>query len=431
MKITLESVRNILRKSLGANGFIASFVKSVGESQSCPTACISSDGVLRYNPDFTAKHITCDEDLFCLVLHEIMHPMFGHFIHKGGQIENLAADAVINASISLLFPKASGDGRLFAKFYKPHGMEGLLRPSSRMCDSRYGRLYDTLYKSGGGDSPLSTGEVIRSLKILTPAAEVNAVLLLGSHDGHSGDGNGLEGLSTESLRRIAENLRMSARQPDIRRGGYGIRLYQLFLEAIRTHLSIRKALLQKFATKQKVDRFKQGINRPSIGVSPVPLHPSKRDIVLLAAGIAPFHYHNHAQRVAVKELGLAVYLDVSGSVNAHLPEIVGVLSSLKRELTSIFLFSNRAVEVPFRTLLAGHIQTTHGTDFDCIAESILERAFDRAVIITDGYAGLDGGKQAELRKRKLQTLTILFGGKTDCDEFAPFGDVVQLDEITN
>lgn len=50
-------------------------------------------------------------------------------------------------------------------------------------------------------------------------------------------------------------------------------------------------------------------------MSPIPLHPSKRDLVLLSAGIAPFHYHNHARRVTMKERGLAGYLDVSGSVN--------------------------------------------------------------------------------------------------------------------
>ena len=134
--------------------------------------------------------------------------------------------------------------------------------------------------------------------------------------------------------------------------------------------------------------------------------------------------------MTTKEHGLVVYLDVSGIVNEHLPKIIGVLSSLKAELTSIFLFSNKVVEVPFKTLLAGRVQTTYGTDFDCIADSILERDFDKAVILTDGYASLDKEKQEEMKKRKVQTLTMLFGGKTDCEEFAPWGDVVQLEDIT-
>lgn len=205
----------------------------------------------------------------------------------------------------------------------------------------------------------------------------------------------------------------------------------MFLEAIKTHLSIRKVLLQKFATKRKVDRFRQVVHRPALTVSPIPLHPSKRDLVLLSAGIAPFHYHNLAQRAAMTERGLAIYLDVSGSVNDYLPDIIGILQSLKSELTSIFLLGNKVVETPFKTLLAGRVQTTYGTDFNCIADSILERGFDKAVILTDGYASLDDNKQTELKKLKLQALTILFGGKTDCDEFAPFGDVVQLDDITD
>ncbi len=433
MRITLETVRAVLRNSLGRESFIASFVRSVEESTGCPTACITRDGSLRYNPGFADKYITTEEDLFCLVLHEIMHPMFGHFIHNGGRLENLAADAVINASISLLFPGPSGEGSLFKRMYEPHGMEGLLRPLSRMHDSRYSGLYDAFYGSRRGEIHLTTGEVIQSLKVLTPSTEVPEVLLLGSHGtgkGKEQEASGLNGLPSEALSRIADDLRSAAKLPGNRGAGYGENVYTLFLDAIKAHLSIRKALLGKFATQRKVDRFRREVHRPAITVSPIPLHPSKRDLVLLAAGIVPFHYHNRAQRVAVKERGLAVYLDVSGSVNEHLPEIIGVLRNLRRELATIFLFSNRVIEVPFKALLAGHVQTTYGTDFDCIAESIIERNLDKAVILTDGHANLAGDKQTELKKRKLLALTILFGGKTECDEFAPFGDVLQLSDIT-
>ncbi len=434
MKITLETVRSILRESLGRESFVASFIRSVEETETCPTASISSEGVLQYNPAFVTKYIACDEDLFCLVMHEIMHPMFGHFIYKSGPLEGVAADMVINASISLLFQEASACGSLFRKTYQPLGVEGLLRPLSRMHDSRYSNLYNVFYGNSHRDDRLTTGEVIQALKVLTPSYDPTTLLLIGSHPTggvkDTSDGSGLIGLPAESLCRIAENLKRAAKYPNNRIAGQGENLYELFVEAIKTHLSIRKVLLQKFATKQKVDRFKQTINRPALGVSPIPLHPSKRDFVLLAAGIPPFHYHNHVQRVTTKKHGLAVYLDVSGSVNEHLPEIVGVLSSLKAELTSIFLFSNKVVEIPFKTLLAGHVQTTYGTDFDCIAESIVERDLDKAVIFTDGYAGLQPEKSERLKQRRMCTLTVLFGGKADCEEFVPFGDVVQLADIT-
>lgn len=69
------------------------------------------------------------------------------------------------------------------------------------------------------------------------------------------------------------------------------------------------------------------------------------------------------------------------------PGISNILS-VRTEPKTIFLFSNRVVGAPFRTLLAGHVQTTYGTDFDCIAESILEKRLDEAIVMTDGYASL-------------------------------------------
>ena len=47
-----------------------------------------------------------------------------------------------------------------------------------------------------------------------------------------------------------------------------------------------------------------------------------------------------------------------------------------------------------------------------------------------GYASLNKEKQEELKAKKTQVLTILFGGRKDCDEFASLGDVVQLEDVT-
>ncbi len=439
MKITLDTVRGTLRSALGHDSFVASFINRVEESEKCRTAAITIHGVLKYNASFAEAYLSCEEDLFCLVMHEVMHPLFGHFIYRSGLLESLAADMVINAAISLLFAQASAGGSLFAKLYEPHGLVGLLRPGSRMYDSRYGTLYNVFYGHSARGDKLSTGEVIQTLKILTPTQQTQAILLLGSHGkegpmhaerGTSGDVSA-PSFPADVLARIAEDLKRAAENPAGRRAGYGDNLHEMFLEVLKSHLSIKKVLLQKFATKQKVDRFKQVVHQPRIGVSPIPIQPSKRDFVLLAAGIPPFHYHNRFTRQGSEDRGLAIYLDVSGSVNQHLPEIIGLLRSLEADLKTIFLFSNKVVEVPFKTLLAGQIQTTYGTDFDCIAEHILERGFDKAVIFTDGYASLNPELQQELKKRRFHTLTVLFGGKTDCPEFAQFGHILQLEDVTN
>ncbi|MFH1739848.1 MAG: hypothetical protein ABIH23_12625 [bacterium] len=99
-------------------------------------------------------------------------------------------------------------------------------------------------------------------------------------------------------------------------------------------------------------------------------------------------------------------------------------------MISIFLFSNKVVEVQFRTLLAGQVQTTYATDFDCIAEHVLANRFDKAVILTDGYASMLEENQQQLKARTFRALTVLFGGRTDSPEFEALGDVLQLEDVT-
>nr|BDD45891.1 hypothetical protein 20 [Candidatus Hydrogenedentota bacterium] len=428
MNITLQIVRDSVRDVFGRDSFVAGFIKRVEPSETCTTASINTDGVMKYNPGFVEEHITCRQDLFCLICHEMMHPMFSHFTFNQGTLENIGMDIVINACISILYEKPSGKGSLFRRLYPERGLEGLLRPDSRMNSSRYARLYDSFYHSYSSQGNLSTGETIQALKVLTPGDAAASLMLLGSHDG-TGDGTG-NAFSPEVLTRIASDLKTCAVLPKWHRSGYGEMLYKMFFDILKTHLTMKKVLLQKFVTRQKVDKFKQAMHRPRIGVSPIPIRPSKRDFILLAAGIPPFHYHNQAYQLHHQERGLAIYLDVSGSVNDYLPEIIGVMCNLKSDLKTILLFSNKVVEVPFKSLLKGVVSTTYGTDFDCIAEHILENKYDKAVILTDGYASMKKVNKEALEKQKVSTLTVLFGGKKECSEFAVFGDVVQLEDVT-
>ena len=434
MEITLQTVRETLRNAFGRDSFVAAFIKTVSADETCATASINANGVMRYNPAFVGQYVTSPADLFTVVTHELMHPMFSHFVYQGGQLENLGADMVINAAISQVFAQRSGNGGLFKRFYKPIGLEGLLRPGSDMYQSRYARLYSSFYESTTSAS-LSTGEVIQTLKVLTPGSQVPVITLLGGHDGSGTCSKAAKPPTTcppnqETLSRIAEDLKRIAERPGVYTAGYGEALYTFLLEVLKTHMSLKRALLERFTTRQKVDRFRRMLTHPRISVSPIPLQPSKRDFVLLAAGMPPLHYHNHAQRVTTQTRGLAIYLDVSGSVNQHLPEIIGLLRSLRTELKTIFLFSNKVVEVPFRTLLAGRIETTYGTDFNCIAQHILERRFDKAVIITDGHANMTEQNQEQLKARTFRNLTVLFGGRSESPEFQVLGDVVQLDDVT-
>ncbi len=51
-------------------------------------------------------------------------------------------------------------------------------------------------------------------------------------------------------------------------------------------------------------------------------------------------------------------------------------------------------------------------------------------LLTDGYASMKEDNQEQLKQRAFRTLAVLFGGKTNCPEFAQFGEVVRFEEVT-
>ena len=428
MKITLELVRQTLRETLGHDSFVAGFITSVQVDSGCPTAGITKEGQLSYNPSFVDEFVATKEDLFSFVFHELLHPMFNHFIHRSGEIENIAADAIINAVISSIYADQSKNGNLFRKIYKPKGITGLLRSGSRMEQSRLDKVYDRLYIRSDESRKLTTGELITTLRILLDHQAVSGVMLVGTHGNAEASAGSFP---QEVLERIAYDIKRSATLSNSRSPGYSNCVIDLLMEALHTHLSIRRVILERFATNRKVDKFRELFRDRHICSSPVPIYPSKRDLVLLAAGFYPGSFHNVITRNGFREKGLAIYLDVSGSVNEYLPKILAILQSLKREITTIYLFSNQVFETSFAALLKGNIKTTGGTDFDCIAASILENRLDKAIIITDGQAGMEAENRQKLRENGLITLTILFDKAQTCRPFEDFGDIVQLADITH
>jgi len=260
MNITLETVRDVLRDAFGRESYLASgFISRVEATETCPTASIDTNGTMRYNPEFVEQHVTSRQDLFSLICHETLHPVLGHLlVGSNNPLDRIGADAVINGIVTVLFEDASGAGALFERLYPPTGIEGILRPHSRMNASRYSKLYAGLYASHAQTKKLTTGEVIQSLKVLTPSDAIPPVLLLGSHG--DGDGNKTaEGHSPDVMSKIASDFRRSASIPHRHGAGYGESLFDLFVEVLKTHLSMKKVLLQKFATRKKVDRFKEAI----------------------------------------------------------------------------------------------------------------------------------------------------------------------------
>jgi len=432
MDIQLDSIRALLRATLGYDSFTAGFVSAVSADQDVPTACINAKGRLRYNPEFVRENVRTEADLFCLVFHELLHPAFDQFIHGNDELTNIACDAIINAVITNLFPEPSARGCLFTSFYPRRGLSAILRRDSKLNYSRYRRLYEHLYPCPSVHTTrLSAGEVIQTLKALAPDGRQD-VPLLGTHaesQGHGGNrartGTWHDKVTADVSREILAAIKAAGSG-----AGNFDGLLDLIVEVLKTKITLREDLLLGYSTRKKLDRFFDDHQRPRRITSPFPVNPSRRDLVLLSAGVWPGFFRNRQPEIIRKQKGIALYLDVSGSVNDSLPEILGVLSQYRHRIGTVYLFSNTVAEVGFSRLCAGQIQTTYGTDFDCVAGSILEKEYERAVVFTDGYADLNEENAEELKKGGVRILTILFSGTEGCEAFAPFGEVVKLEEMT-
>ena len=425
-QITLNTVRQMMKRELGADSFIASMVQSVEADPNIPTACINAKGVMKYSPAFVSEHVKTEQDLFCLIFHEILHPAFGHFIYGRDEVSNIACDAIINALISQFYTTASGKGSLFERLYKSQGLESILRPESKCTNGRYRYLYQHLYPKWMAYDELSAGEVIRTLKILMPQKEA-APTLIGSH-GSTPEGSGDFG--TEQLQSVAGEI---AEHVDNHQGCTGSMfggLKKMIIEIMKTKRSLRQDLLLNYTTRKRLDGFFCSEQSQRRKASPFPINPSRRDMVLLSADIWPGVFRNRQPEIKEKREGVAIFVDVSGSVEQHLPEIAGLLARYRKEIRSVYQFSNEVSEITMDALLRGYVETTYGTDFNCIAEVILKEKLERAVIITDGHASLSEINATALRKSGVQLLTMLFGMLCNGDVLRPFGDVTTLNEIT-
>jgi len=425
-QITLDTVRQMMKRELGADSFIASMVQSVTADPNIPTACINAKGMMKYSPAFVSEHVKTEQDLFCLIFHEILHPAFGHFIYGRDEVSNIACDAIINALISQFYAAASGKGSLFERLYEPQGLESILRPESKCTNGRYRYLYQHLYPKWMACDELSAGEVIRTLKILVPGQEA-APMLVGSH-GSATEGSGSFG--TEQLQGIAGEIAEHVANHQGCTGSMFGGLKKMIIEIMKTKRSLRQELLLNYTTRKRLDGFFCSEQSQRRKTSPFPINPSRRDMVLLSADIWPGVFRNRQPEIKQKREGVALFLDVSGSVNQHLPEIAGLLARYRKEIRSVYQFSNAVSEITMDALLRGYVETTYGTDFNCVAQVILKEQLERAVIITDGYASLSEINAIALQESGVRLLTILFGIRCNGDVLRPFGDVTTLNEIT-
>jgi uncharacterized protein with von Willebrand factor type A (vWA) domain len=116
-------------------------------------------------------------------------------------------------------------------------------------------------------------------------------------------------------------------------------------------------------------------------------------------------------RVPEKPSKAHIYLDVSGSMAEVLPHVLGlVLPYVARGQAEVFQFSTFVEPLPFAQLRQGRLQTTGGTDINCVLEHALavEPAVHKVLLLTDGATGAPEDRLADqMRGRNIRVYVVL------------------------
>jgi len=387
-------VRGLLQELIDENPFaIRAVLKilAVEFTDSVPTLAVTNEKRPRLliNLHFIKQHCRTAEHVKAVLCHEFLHVLLRHTSLQGPltPARHLALDAVINAIIDR---QLGGQySSLMATYYRDaQGLMQLLRPMTPVESRRYweGRCvgcgvpqwwqaWSGLYR--GTVLADDIEDLAKSCNGQVPDT-VSLQDLLGNHTDD-------EPLS-EALEQALERARREMNGGGIwRNAGPGANPYEILVNPKQAALADWKA--RTLAVLRKHLAPAPGAHRTPVPVGarlPV-LSPSDRRAFLRATWSPLLPEAEWACTASRPEGRAQVYLDVSGSMNAEMPLVVGLLGQLGRWIRRPFwAFSTEVVPAVIERG-ALRANTSGGTSLECALAHIAKTRPTSAVIVTDGY----------------------------------------------
>ena len=392
-------------------------VLQVEFTETVPTLAVTCETRPRLlvNLAFLKKHCRTDQHVKAVICHEFLHVLLRHTERIAGfsPAEHVAFDAVINAIIH----RELGDdySEFMSRYYaKEKGVRRLLRPPTRTertpdfgSRSPLMRAWVSLYNGLLiADDIADLARDILDVKTVPSTGTV----LIGGHD-HTEFVGELPEVLQEALDQALKSMNGCGiwRSPNGR--GVGANAYRAAIPGVsqgvqRWRRETLEVLRRHLLPDPKAVRHD---TRPLHFTVPV-LSPGDRRATLRAlwSPLLPEALWSTEQRL---RSGTAqVYLDVSGSMDAEMPLIIGLLARLGRFIHKpLWAFSNvvAKAEIVNGRLLA---DTTGGTSMACVLEHITETRPAAAVVVTDGYIEtLSPGLLAGVRGTRLHAIVTRDG----------------------
>ena len=374
---------------------------------------------LLVNLAFLKKHCRTEQHIKAVICHEFLHVLLRHTerIAALSPAEHVALDAVINA---IIHRELGSDYSEFMSTYyaKVKGIHRLLRPPNDRERTQIIEAWPPS-KDPVGDvwGPLYGGYLIAddiadlAKDILgASAASMKGTVLIGGHDYPEFAGE-LPEVLEKALDRTLKSMNGSGIWRSPKGRGVGATAYRAAIPAVsqgvqRWRHETLEVLRRHLLPDPKAVRHD---TRPLHFALPV-LSPTDRRAALRAlwSPLLPEALWSTEKRLPT---GTAhVYLDVSGSMNAEMPLIIGLLARLGRFIHKpLWAFSNvvAKAEIVNGRLLA---DTTGGTSMACVLEHITETRPAAAVVVTDGYIEtLSPGLLAGVRGTRLHAIVTRDG----------------------
>ena len=392
-------------------------VLQVEFTETVPTLAVTCETRPRLlvNLAFLKKHCRTDQHVKAVICHEFLHVLLRHTERFAGfsPAEHVAFDAVINAIIH----RELGDdySEFMSRYYaKEKGVRRLLRPPTRTertpdfgSRSPLMRAWVSLYNGLLiADDIADLARDILDVKTVPSTGTV----LIGGHD-HTEFVGELPEVLQEALDQALKSMNGCGIWRSPKERGVGANAYRAAIPGVsqgvqRWRRETLEVLRRHLVPDPKAVRHD---TRPLHFTVPV-LSPGDRRATLRAlwSPLLPEALWSTEQRL---RSGTAqVYLDVSGSMNAEMPLIIGLLARLGSFIHKpLWAFSNvvAKAEIVNGRLLA---DTTGGTSMACVLEHIAETRPAAAVVVTDGYIEtLSPGLLAGVRGTRLHAIVTRDG----------------------
>lgn len=394
--------------------------------------------VMHLNQAFVEQYCQRDEYLMMLVMHEMYHLILGHtrLFPRTTRAHNIVFDAVINALLcqqfrdplyTSFFTSLNGEKRFPGRLLRPpRGWPGKMEFTPKASQNER-KVMELLY--GPRANTVTYHEIMQLLEEELDEETASGGKLLGDHGGEHAEGAS-DSLGQDDPLIVGVLRKTTAGWPaESNPGagrGQGGRILDWLMPKSRSPRSefvqalaglLRKASVLP-ARPQTPYAWKRVPATQSSQTAVYDVHDRTVESRTIIYGEAPVMFAAQVPTTQVRWTprdSTHIYLDVSGSMSAELPWLVGALEPLyRRGLCRLYTFSTVVDEVRGNAGFTQKLANTYGTEINSVLEHLLgfprAKAPAKAVILTDGYTGAPKQEfTKQLQQRKIELYVGLVG----------------------